>query len=407
MRGRMKGLAGAAAALAIGWTGTATAGEIDGRSFEEIEAAAKGGTVNFFLWGGDDRINAYVSSFLADFALDDYGISVNRVGIADTAEAVNLVVSETEAGVTEEGSVDLVWINGENFRTLKENGLLLCGWADRIPNAALVDWTDPAIATDFGTPVDGCEAPWSRAQFAMAYDAARVAEPPLTLPALLDWIRANPGRFTYAAPPDFNGSAFVRHVFYHVAGGPEALAGPFDQARFDEVAPKAWALLNEIEPFLWREGTTYPTDITQLNSLFANSEVDFTFNYEPTAFGAGVINGIFPETTRSYAFDDGTIGNTSYVAIPANAANPEAAMVVANLLTGVEAQVHKADPEVWGMETVLDMDRIAPAEAAAFRAIPRHPAVAPAEELADRAMPELSAEWVTAIERGWIETVGR
>jgi putative spermidine/putrescine transport system substrate-binding protein len=285
--------------------------------------------------------------------------------------------------------------------------LLACGWAEGLPNAALVDWTDPSIATDFGIPVDGCMAPWSRAQFALAYHSARVPEPPRTIADLLAWIRAHPGRFTYAAPPDFNGSVFVRHVFYHVAGGPEALAGPFDQDRFDTVAGKTWQLLRDLEPFLWREGATYPTDIAQLNGLFANGEVDFTFNYEPTSFGAGVENGTYPPTTRSYAFDDGTIANTSYLAVPANAGDREAAMVVADLLTGVTAQLHKARPDVWGMATVLDMARLPADDVAAFRAIERHPAVVSEEDLADRAMPELSADWLEAIEAGWIANVGR
>jgi putative spermidine/putrescine transport system substrate-binding protein len=373
--------------------------------FAAMRERARGATVDFFLWGGDERINAYVSSFVADAALRTLGITVNRVGLADTAEAVNLVVAETEAGRGDDGSVDLIWLNGENFRTLKEKGLLACGWADRIPNAALVDWSDPSISTDFGIPVDGCEAPWSRAQFAFATDARRVPDPPRTMADLIAWIRAHPGRFTYAAPPDFNGSAFVRHVFVHVAGGPEAVAGPFDQTRFDAIADRAFALLEELEPFLWRQGATYPTDINQLNQLFANGEVDFTFNYEATAFGAGVENGTLPPTTVSYALDDGTVANTSYLAVPANAGDRAAAMLVADLLTGVEAQLEKAKPDVWGMATVLDLDRLPPEAAAAFRALPRHPAVVSEEDLADRAMPELGAAWLEAIEAGWIRRV--
>jgi putative spermidine/putrescine transport system substrate-binding protein len=33
--------------------------------------------------------------------------------------------------------------------------------------------------------------------------------------------------------------------------------------------------------------------------------------------------------------------------------------------------------------------------------------VVPAAELAEAALPELQAEWIAAIERGWIEAVGR
>ena len=72
--------------------------------------------------------------------------------------------------------------------------------------------------------------------------------------------------------PDFTGSAFVRHVFYYAAGGVENLLGPFGQARYDEAATKAWKILNDLEPHLWREGKTYPPNLSQLTQLFANTE---------------------------------------------------------------------------------------------------------------------------------------
>ena len=107
-------------------------------------------------------------------------------------------------------------------------------------------------------PVDGCEVPWSRAQFAFAYDSAVTENPPKSIPELIAWIKANPGQFTYPAPPDFTGSVFVRHVFYHAAGGVDNLLGDFDQAKYDAAAAKTWEILNDLEPSLWREGQTYP-----------------------------------------------------------------------------------------------------------------------------------------------------
>ncbi|MEM9757486.1 MAG: ABC transporter substrate-binding protein, partial [Pseudomonadota bacterium] len=237
--------------------------------------------------------------------------------------------------------------------------------------------------------------------------SAVLPEPPEDMAALLDWIRANPGRFTYPAPPDFNGSVFVRHVFTHVAGGADRLLGPFDQPLYNAVAAETWALLNDLEPFLWREGRTYPTSISQLDQLFSNGEVAFTFNYDPAQFGLAVEAGIYPETVRSYGFSDGTIGNTNYLLIPINAPNPAAAMVAVNLMLGAEAQLEKARPEVWGAEPAIDITRTPPDIQAAFAALPRHPAVVPSEVLAEAAIPELQADWIAAIEAGWRDAVGR
>ena len=373
-------------------------------TWDDILAEARGDTVTWFMWGGADNINTYVSDYVAGVALRDYGITLNRVPITDAAEIVNLVLTEKEAGVTDGGAVDLIWINGENFRSMKQAGLAFCGYTGLLPNDALVNWDNPAIANDFGVPVEGCEVPWNTVQFAFAHDSAVVADPPRDMAALLDWIKANPGRFTYPAPPDFTGSAFVRHVFLHAAGGP--VVGPFDQARFDAVAAKTWAILNEIEPFLWREGQTYPTTVTQLNELFANGEVAFSFNYDPAQFGLAVQSGAWPETTRSYGLTDGTLGNTNYTLIPFNSANKAAAMVVQNILLSGEAQLEKARPEVWGAAPAIEVTRTAPEVQAAFAGIERHPSVISAEELAKAALPEMQADWLTAIEDGWAANVG-
>ena len=375
-------------------------------TWDEIVAEARGDSVTWFMWGGSDRINAYVSDHVGARLKAKYDITLNRVPITDAADVVNMVLTEKEAGITEGGAVDLIWINGENFRSMKEAGLAFCGYTGLLPNDALVDWENPSIANDFGVPVDGCEVPWNTVQFAFAHDSAVVPEPPRDMAALLDWIRANPGRFTYPAPPDFTGSAFVRHVFLHAAGGPETLIGPFDQARFDEVAAKTWAILNEIEPFLWRKGQTYPTTVTQLNELFANGEVAFTFNYDPAQFGLAVDAGIYPETTRSFGLSDGTIGNTNYTLIPFNAPNKAAAMLVQNLLLSGEEQLEKARTEVWGASPAIDILRSAPEVQAGFAAIKTHPSVVPAAELAKAALPELQADWLTAIEEGWRASVG-
>ena len=379
---------------------------LKGMSWDQIVAEARGDTVTWFMWGGADTINSYVSDYIGGVLKRDYDITLNRVPITDAAEIVNLVLTEKEAGITSGGAVDLIWINGENFRSMKQGDLAFCGHTGILPNNALVNWNNPAIANDFGVPVEGCEVPWNTVQFAFAHDSAVVPEPPRDMAALLDWIKANPGRFTYPAPPDFTGSAFVRHVFIHAAGGADALLGPFDQARFDAAAARTWAILNEIEPFLWREGRTYPTTVTQLNELFANGEVAFTFNYDPAQFGLAVQAGTYPETTRSFGLTDGTIGNTNYTLIPFNAANKAAAIVVQNLLLSGQAQLEKAKTEVWGAAPAIEISRTSPEVQAGFAAILSHPSVVPAAELAKAALPELQADWLTAIESGWKTSVG-
>jgi len=141
---------------------TADGAALNAMSWDEIVELARGGEVNWFLWGGSDNINQYVTEYIGGRLKEEYNITLNRVGMSDTVEAVNIVLGEKESGVTDAGSVDMIWINGENFRTMKQGGLAYCGYTDVLPNNAFIDWSNPAIANDFGVPVDGCEVPWSK-----------------------------------------------------------------------------------------------------------------------------------------------------------------------------------------------------------------------------------------------------
>lgn len=372
-----------------------------GMNWDNVLAQAKGTTVNMFMWGGDDNINRYINGFVAEQVKQQYDITLKQTPVGDTVEAVNKVLGEKTAGKTMGGSVDLVWVNGENFRTMRQGSLLFGPWAQQIPNASLIPWDQPGVANDFGYPVDGYEAPWGRAQFVLIYDSARVPDPPKSFKALLEWAKAHPGRFTYPAPPDFTGSVFVRHGFYELAGGYKDLLGPFNQQVYDAKAPAVWDYFNALKPSLWRNGETYPQSIDQLNQLFANGEVDFTISYNPSFASGAIEKGTFPKTTKTYLLDAGTIANTHYLAIPFNAANQAGAMVLANFLESPQAQIEKAKPSVWGDLPAIDPAKLAPADKTALDAIPRGEATLSPDVLIAHAQPELQGDWLDRIEKDW------
>ena len=110
-----------------GYSDTADGDALNAMSWDQIVEMAKGGEVNWFLWGGSDNINQYVTEYVGGRLQEEYGITLNRVGLSDTVEAVNIVLGEKESSVMDKGSVDMIWINGENFRTMKQGGLAYCG----------------------------------------------------------------------------------------------------------------------------------------------------------------------------------------------------------------------------------------------------------------------------------------
>jgi putative spermidine/putrescine transport system substrate-binding protein len=340
-----------------------TAAAPDARDWSAVLAAAEGATLDLHLWCGSTEINTFVDEVYGP-ALAELGISLNRVPLADTADAVNAVLGELEAGRTETGSgaIDLIWLNGENFATMRQaDALLATGWAEHLPNAALVDWDDPAVAFDAGRPVAFTTSPWGSAQFQFVADTART--PPGELPGsyaeLAAWIRANPGTFTYPAPPAFHGTRFLTQWFHELDGDPDAWVEAFDEDRYTEVAAELFSLLEDLAPALWRGGATYPNEIADLDRLFANGEVALTFTQLPAGIGANIDAGVLPATSRPFVFDTGTIGDHHYLAIPVNAADPAAAMVFADLVLDPALQAAKLDPaNGWGDGIAISPDRL-------------------------------------------------
>lgn len=372
----------------------------DQRPWDEIVAAARGQTVQFNAWAGSDRINAYLD-WAAERVADEYGITLRHVKITNTTDTVTRILAEATAGRRDGGSVDLVWINGENFAAMKDNGLLGEPFTHLLPNMALVDPQEkPTTLVDFGIPTEGLESPWGMAQVVFFHDSARVPDPPTSIPALAAWAADNPGRFAYPQPPDFLGVTFLKQALLDLAEDPDLLQRPVDTVAADAIAAPLWAMLDALHPHLWRSGRLFPQAGPQLTTLMDDGEIDLAFTFNPNEASAAIAAGELPETVRTYVLDGGTLGNTHFLAIPFNASAREGAMVVANFLLSPEAQLRKEDTAIWGDPTVLSMARLAPEDRAGFEALPRGVATLAPDELGTPLLephpswsPWLEAEW--------------
>ncbi|MGB3225337.1 MAG: ABC transporter substrate-binding protein [Desulforhopalus sp.] len=373
--------------------------------WDDAVEAARGQTVDWYMWGGSPAVNQYVNGYLATELEKAYGIRLRQVPVKDIAEIVSKLVVEKQAGKDSDGSVDLMWINGENFRTCKQYDLLYGPFAEKLPNQQYVNWSSPTVKNDFGTPVDGMESPWGSAQMVMIHDSAKTPQPPQSVAALIDWIKANPGRFTYPAPPDFTGSVFVRHIFYHAAGSFDKWQGEYSEAEFNKAAEATYAILRDLKKFLWRNGDTYPDSPVRMNTLFADGQIDFSFSYHQGEASRNILDGLFPDTVRTFVFKEGTIANTHFVAIPYNAQDKAAAMVAANFLLSPVAQLEKAIPDVWGDFPAITPTKLPELWQEKFKALPRGPATLGDAELQSHQLPEPPSKILVQLEKGWVEHV--
>ena len=365
--------------------------------FPRIKQEARDSEVTFYMWGGSARINGWIDDFAAASLKHQYGASLKRVPM-DASVFINKLITEKQAG-RERGSIDLIWINGENFKNAREAELLYGPFTMRLPNFRR--YIDPeTVLYDFGYPVEGYESPYGRAQFVFEYDSALV-EPPGSFAELEEWVVAHPGRFTYPQPPDFTGSAFIRQLFYALAGGHEQFLAGFDQELFDRRASSLWDFLNRIEPYLWQEGRSYPKDLAALDTLFDRGGVDINMSYTQTNAQSRINSGRYPATVRSFVMEEGSLFNTHFTAIPFNAPNKPGALVLANLLLSAEAQYEKNLPANWGDFTVLSTELLPQEWREKFEAIELGPATLPLDLLEANAVPEVSPAYVEALELGW------
>jgi putative spermidine/putrescine transport system substrate-binding protein len=371
---------------------------VDAKSlpWERVEAAARGTAVVWRMWRGDPSINAYVDRWVAPRLLDRYGVTLRTIE-GQGPEIVNQLQIEKEAGAR--GRADLVWINGETFHNLRRADLLYGPWAHRLPSAVWVDSSSATIQRDFEQPTDGYESPWGAVQFALIYDSARTSDPPKSVAELAEWIRQHPGRFTH--DQGFTGTTFHKVLLYALNGGVGTFQGGFDSTRYSRGSRRVWALLDSLKPDLWRGGRAYPPGVAELHRLFANGEVDFTMSMNQNEVVTKVRQGIFPPTARALLLRDGTIANSHYLGIPANAPNPAGAMVVANFLLSPEAQLEKLKPDVWADGTVLAMSKLSAEWAARFAALEGDPRALPRDSLARYARPEVAPKYHERLAADW------
>ena len=376
----------------------------DPADWPAVLAEARGQTVYWHAWAGSARINDYIA-WAARQVRARHGVRIEHVKLSDAAEAVSRIVAERAAGRHAGGAVDLVWLNGENFAALKDQGLLFGPWAEAIPNWRYVDTGNPAVTTDFTVPTDGLEAPWGLAQLVLYRDTARAPEAPGSMQELLAWARAHPGRFTFPQPPDHLGTTWLKQALYELTPDPAALLRPAAQADYDAATAPVWAFLAALTPHLWRSGAAYPQTGPRQIHLMADGEIDLAISFNPGEASAAIDNFELPDTVRTSVLDGGTIGNASFLAIPYNAAAKAGALVLADFLMSPAAQARKQDPAVWGNPTVLAVDRLPAEDRARFEALEPGIATPGPAELGDP-LPEPHPSWMVRLEEDWIRRFG-
>ena len=390
-----------------------------------IESSGKNHSVYFHAWGGDPQINSYIQ-WLAKRVKQLHNIDLHHVKLTDTSEAVSRVLAEKSAENHQQGQVDLVWINGENFASMAQYQLLAKDWVVQLPNFSLTNPDDnEAMTRDFGLPTQGMEAPWGQASLTFYYTPTHqsnkfnfaqrsyqesIQHAPKDVNQLLIWAEQNPGRFTYPKPPDFLSLSFLKYALIalnqfqpeQIKSGLYQAVTPLSQAA---LLPVLWRYLDKLHPHLWHQGQYFVASGTALQRLVGDGEINLGFTFSAAQIPASVARYNLPENTRSFVMQDGSLSNIHFVAIPYNAANSNSAKVVANFMLSVEAQAKKQQAEVWGDSTVIDVSQLPSPQQLLFSTNKQSPSALPISSKI-KALSEPHPSWSKLISREWLKRYG-
>ncbi|OLQ88128.1 hypothetical protein BIY22_08130 [Vibrio panuliri] len=358
-------------------------------NWQAITDKAKGQTVYFHAWGGSQEINNYLR-WAADEMADKYDITLKHVKVTDIAETTARLIAEKAAGKNSGGSVDMVWINGENFKSMKNNDLLYGPFVEKLPSWQFVDKTLP-VDSDFSEPTLGLEAPWGVGQLVFIHDTARLNNPPQSFSELLSYANAYPNRISYPRPPEFHGTSFLKALLIELTNNDPVLSQPVNPDDFPMITASLWQYLDNLHQVAWRQGKQFPTGSSEMTQLLDDGQLDLAITFNPNAVFSAQATGKLAPTTAAYAMQAGALSNIHFLAIPWNANASEGAQVVINFLLSPEAQSRKGDLNIWGDPSVLDNQYLSGSakETKLFKSIAEpHPS------------------WQIALEKEWLQRYG-
>ena len=358
-------------------------------SWQEITGAAKGSTVSMMMWVGDPLINRYMHTYVVPSVKERFNIDL-EISAGQGGDIVSYAV--TQGQTARLGEIDMVWINGETFYQLRQLNALHGPFTDKLPNSRFVHWENPFIGIDFQQPVEGYEAPWGNVQLSLIYNSDKVQNPPVNAMDLANFVKSNPGKFTIGT--EFTGLTFLNSLFIDLAGGMEAVSGDFDAMLYETYSAELWEYINEIKPYFWKQGETFPETVAQMHQMFANTELWFSMSNNDSEVDNKVMQGLFPKSAKAYVLTSGTIQNSHYLGVLETGGNKAGAMTVINFMMSPEAQYKKMQPDVWGDGTILAMDKLPEDWKRKFENIPSRVRGLKRSDIQDKALMEIAPEYM-------------
>lgn len=295
-------------------------------------------TVTFWTTGSQNVSDAFTAVFAKYNAKADRKANVDfqfvLSGTGDSSLASRLAAAY-QTGQKKTG-FDVIATNGSDFQSYVDEAgsedLFIKLDTSKLKNYANVKMTASVMADKI--------VPYRGTTVVLAYDSAKVANPPKTWDELTAWIKANPGRFSYNTPDSGGaGQAFVYNSIYRFID--DEAARTSNDPKYAEMYDAGFSYLAEIHPYLYQSGghVQYPVKNQGALDLLASGEIWIT-----PAWADGTLNaleaGTLPDTVKMYQLSDGALTGTDVdMAITSiGIDNDDACYDVMDYIISVEAQ---------------------------------------------------------------------
>lgn len=312
-------------------------GKSDGGS-DSSGGSGDSGKKTVSLWAtGSDNVREIFEALVSDFNTNSeyagqYEVTLQFMLSGTGAQGLaDMLTAASKAGQTNT-DYDIVDLSGDDLSKVvsligQEQFVKLD--SSKIPNAASVE-AKSSIATDYCQPYRGTTV-------ILAYDSAKVPTPPATMDELVEWMKANPGRFAYNTPGTGGaGDSFARSAVYNFL--PEE-AFTSDDEKWVSEWDAGFDFLKEIHPYIYSSGGSivYPNKNQGTLDLLNQGEIDMCPNWADMVLSQRA-SGAIKDTIKITQIDPALTGSLQSLAIPTFGSNEEGAYAFINYMLSPAAQ---------------------------------------------------------------------
>lgn len=300
-----------------------------GASVPSSQAAST--TIQVYISGDSNVQDLWVNTLIPAFKAANPGYDANvTLDLHGTHDAQETAKITAAFATHKDAGADL--IDGGFVQQLGIAGLLYKGTKALIPNLEDVGRTVLAIGKG--------GIPYRASSVLLAYNSTNVPNPPKTLDALLAWIKAHPGKFTYNAPSGGgSGYAFVQTVI-------DKYLSNADRKTLVQTADKSlqtkWTAgletLRVLNKYTYGQNGTYPANNAETLKDLATGLVDMGSVWSDQ-YASAEKAGTMPSNIKvTQIANPAFTGGAAYLGIPRTSKNYKAAQVLANWVLTPEAQ---------------------------------------------------------------------